>query len=479
LDPEHPAPVRLLIDGQVVDQRPTTPAGAAKQEAQFSFPAGATGPHGGEVRLAQSDNLMADQSRYVAYLAGLPPRALLIERPGEAGALSSGRFLRAILAGPSSPAASGLETDACSAAAFDPAGLGRYRLVFLADPGELDDGAWRALAAYVEEGGGLFAWLGPRTPPAALRRHAYSELARHRGLLPGRIEEQVRLDTPLHIRIAQPGHPLLARFRPELLSVLRAVRVEQYLRLAPEFQDPTAAVILELENGAPLLMEKSYGRGRVFCAALGAGTESSSLPKSGEAEAFLSLVLESCRLMAGRGEEAQAGLGRSFTLTVPDPPADGWVKWTRPKEEGGAKETRLAIEPPAPGVGKAPRGVAPSGMLVVPAFKEPGLHCFSWKPGGGGTEQRLIIAANVEAEEADLSRIGAEELAARLAPWNPAVVREALEAPGFTEQAPRGRERPVALLLAVLAVLLFESHLSNRLHQSARREEESRVGRAP
>lgn len=483
--------VDLFVDDVRIAQKPLEPNGAAAVDVRFDFPAGLPGVHAGRLRVVQHDALAADQERTFAYDAGRPPRTLIVERPAEGqaeGQLGSGHFLRAALATPSAGAASGLAAEVVAAKDVKPDQFKDHRVVILADPGELNDAVWRALQRFVQEGGGLFVWLGPNCNPEALAPMGYSTYSRNLGLLPGHLGKQVTLaaDKPQTVRIAQPDHPVLARFTPQVRGVLRAVKVRQYVSVEPEAADPNAGVVLTLSGGAPLLLEKSYGAGRVLLCATGPTAASSSMVVQGEAEALLTLVLDACRLLSGGGDETRARLGRPLVLTIFDPPADGVVRWTPPN---AAQPGTLYVEPEAPGseaASKPPDKNAPAAparraKLLVPPLKDAGVHRFAWRPAGQSADRVQLVAVNPAASESDLARIADADALEALKPWDASIVKEVAQAPRFAAKGAEGREWPIPMLLAVLALLAVESFLSNRLYKGTPgdAEAEGEAGGAP
>lgn len=467
--------VDLFVDDVRIAQKPLEPNGAAAVDVRFDFPAGLPGVHAGRLRVVQHDALAADQERVFAYDAGRPPRTLIVERPADReGQLGSGHFLRAALATPSAGAASGLEAEVISAKDVKPEQFKDHRVVILADPGELNDAVWRALQQFVQEGGGLFVWLGPNCNPEALAPMGYSTYSRNLGLLPGHLGKQIALaaDKPQTVRIAQPDHPVLARFTPQVRGVLRAVKVRQYVSVEPEAADPNAGVVLTLSGGAPLLLEKSYGAGRVLLCATGPTAASSSMVVQGEAEALLTLVLDACRLLSGGGDETRARLGRPLAMTIFDPPSDGVVRWTPP---GAAQPGTLYVEPETPsaetqGAAHPPEKNAPAApvrraKLLVPPLREAGVHRFVWRPAGQSADREQLVAVNPAASESDLARIADADALDALKPWAASIVKEVAQAPRFAAKGAEGREWPIPMLLAVLALLAVESFLSNRLYK--------------
>lgn len=469
VDPTRSCPVDLFIDGLKVAQRSIEPAGARSVDVEFSFPSGSPGSHSGKLVLSQSDGLGMDQERAMAYVAGRPPRALVIEQPGDPSRRGSAHFLRAALASASASSVSGLSITVEPSPMLTGAKLRKYQVVILADPGNLSEASWEALKNFVAGGGGLMAWAGPRTDPTTLRRHGYSDFERHRGLLPGRIGAWVKQPDkrPVEFRIARADHPVLGHLTADLRSALREVKVRQHLRVTLEPKDVNAVVVLKCTDGTPILLEKTYGHGRVFFWTIGPEPSSSDLPRY-HGEVFLTLALDACRLLSGKAEEVDVRLGRPLPLTIPDPPSDGTVHWLQP---GLKEEVTLRTERDVPAAANeapvhVPGELGRTGALSVPYVTRPGIHRFRWKSGRGDLVRSLYVAANPETSESDLSRVEPKDAVRLLKPWKAKVVKSVNQVHGVKSRAGVGRELPVLMLISVLIVLVLESFLSNRLYRS-------------
>ncbi|GMV83585.1 MAG: hypothetical protein AMXMBFR7_47690 [Planctomycetota bacterium] len=461
VDPQRAAPLDLYLDGVKVAQQSVDPKGAAEVPVSFNLPAGAPGPHSVALTLAQGDGLLSDQTRTATYLAGRPPRALLVEQPSRGeGDRGSGFFLKAALSSAAATSASGLAVSPIAARELNADALAPCQVAILADCGPLGEPAWEALEAFVAEGGGLFVWAGARMDLAELRRHGYAEFAPHRGLLPGRPLERERPPAPQGVRPIASDHPLLARFTPGVLSALRGLKVNEFIKVVPELKDTLSVPVLAYDDGSPMVLEKGYGRGRVLLCTLAPDAEASDLPKTGEV--FVTFALEAARLLSGRGEEAQARLGRALALPLPEPPADGRVRWKPP---GEAAEITLNAET------EKREGAPPRARVHLPKLEQPGVHRIAWKPAQAGAESVRLVAVNPAPEESDLASMDAKSALARLKPWPAQIVRDLSEAGTVLGEPAAGRELPVPLLLLVLALLFAESFLSNRLYRQTEGDE--------
>jgi hypothetical protein len=206
-----------------------------------------------------------------------------------------------------------------------------------------------------------------------------------------------------------------------------------------------------------LLIEKCYGRGRVLLMGSGAEARCSSLQGMGEAEAFLTLVLESVKKLSGAGELTELRAGSSATLTLNDPPGDRVVQWQRPGN-GTPQILSADLFPPE----------ATQTTLRLPEITPWGLHRLTWRGKQVEFTNLRFLAVNADASESDPRRFDFEQAKLALLPWR-AEIFSSLDASGVLRGDARAqREFPVVLLLLVLGVVVAESFLSNRLYCKAK-----------
>jgi hypothetical protein len=463
INKNHASLVELFVDGKKVAEKVVEPKGQDAVDLELSFPTGGAGSHAGRLHLTDSDRLMMDQDFLFAYGTGRPASALIIEKPAEGEQKGSGLFLRAALQPMGGDDPLGMSGLTCT---VEPPGelslkkLARHRVVILADCGPLSDSSWNALQQWTAEGGGLFVWLGPNTD-ASVAKNGYRQHASFNGLLPGNIGAYAALPQPQPINLMQPEHPALAHLTPSVSAVLRDTQVRGLVKITPDPRDVNAQWVLGLPDGTPLLAEKIYGRGRVMLAAIDAGLASSDLPRRGEA--FVTLVLDSMRLLSGEDSGARARLGFPFILTLPSPPADGQVLWRKPDEKIPAV---LRVDS---GRVEEKKGSASAGggavSVVVPAIETPGIHTFSWSPVGATAPLSKLVAVNAEPSESNLLKAPKDIALKAFAPFETQIVKNYIDAPLFGSDAlSRTREVSAALLLLLFAFVLVESFLSNRLY---------------
>jgi hypothetical protein len=460
VDKTRPALIRLFIDEKLVAQKLRDPQGQDVVDVDFEFPTGVPGPHAGRLHLDHADRLALDQDMYLAYTAGRPARALIIETASRVVDKTSAFYLKAALQAGARDSAlnvSGLIYNIEPQQELDSKKLSAYKVVMLADSASLSDKSWSALQQWTDEGGGLFVWLGPSTDTTVLRRYAYQEHAKNKGLLPGSMGSVVTLEKPLGISITQPEHPVLARFTPGVQSILRETVVNRHVKINYDVRDTHGAVVLSLADGSPLLLEKTYGRGRVLLAAIDPGFAFSNLPKQGEA--FVTLVLDATRLLAGQDQELKARLGQPLVLNLPSAPLNRQVVWLKP---GAKVDQVLRAESNDSAVATS------TSSVVVPPLDATGVHQFSWTVAQTNSAMVRYVEVNHEPLESDLSAASADAIKNAFADWKPALVKSVLDAPALDGAESGGnlqREFTSAVLLMLAALLLAEVFLANRLYR--------------
>ena len=186
-----------------------------------------------------------------------------------------------------------------------PTSLGSYNVVFVANVAEPSAPLSAALTRFVEAGGGLFLSVGSKVNTQVWNERLGAllpqpvSLTRTAAALPGQAAGETVDDRPA-ARLAplDRRHPLLAAF-PARGEGLASARFFKFLLLEPVPDTAGATVILRYESGAPALVEKAVGKGRVMLLSTTVDREWSDLPiRSG----FLPLMQESARRLAGTSD---------------------------------------------------------------------------------------------------------------------------------------------------------------------------------
>ncbi|MCA9187203.1 MAG: BatA domain-containing protein [Pirellulaceae bacterium] len=142
--------------------------------------------------------------------------------------------------------------------------LGQFSAIYLADVDRLDSLAVDNLKQYVSAGGGLAFFMGPNSSVSF-----YNELYEEGiGLFPVPLENVAILERDLaEVPDLVPGeHPLLRVFAGQQNPFAESVRVDQYVRAVEGWKPPldsSITILAELRNRQPLIVERTFGQGRV------------------------------------------------------------------------------------------------------------------------------------------------------------------------------------------------------------------------
>ncbi|MEE3365777.1 MAG: BatA domain-containing protein [Planctomycetota bacterium] len=358
--------------------------------------------------------------------------------------------------------------------AFQGASLDDVRLVILANVESLPEAAVGKLERFVDRGGSLLVFLGDQAQPAFYNKFLAGSGRARGGLLPAQLVGSVAKghpaggdDQPSVIGIGEfaEDHPALSGFGSGETGRLGAVGFSAYWGI-----DPTASsrVVMEADNGDPLLCEHLYGQGRVALFASSCDRDWSNFPVR---PAFLPFVY---RLV---GYLAQSAGGQSSASETADTEADspGTVagnffrtgQTIRQAVPVGGASQRLRVVKPDRTIGVFEAVADPTLRQV--AFDEtdqPGVYRFD-ETGSDGNGR--AFAVNLEAGESDLSslEVGEKpiEVLGESLPWitesQLVVVDDAAQ---LGAQAGVGRSRSdlwEILLWIVLVIAVLEPALAN------------------
>ncbi len=162
---------------------------------------------------------------------------------------------------------------------FDARTLERYRFVLIDDLGAVSERLASALDQYVRAGGAVLAAVGER-----------SLLLKSLPLvnLPIGALRPDRQGDRLSVGNVDVNHPALSRS-----AGFRAVNLTRYLPVTPQ-QD--ARALVQLDNGAPLLLEQRRGEGRILLFTSSLDNTWNDLPVQ---PVFVSFLTEAARYLAG------------------------------------------------------------------------------------------------------------------------------------------------------------------------------------
>jgi Aerotolerance regulator N-terminal len=328
--PVEKVPVRLHLEseGQTpIDLDQTIDLdGDASSTVEFKLPEMDEGLRRGYVEAKTGDDLPFDDRRFLAFAVAPPARVLLVDGdPGRSKLESETYFLESALRLAS-------QGESYAKTPFDPRtidlfearsglpDLAKTSAVVLANVSELPSSDAKALATFVERGGGLVVFTGDRVTADG------SASLIEAGLGVGQIiGPQPSPARPWRLEKWEESHPLLRPFAEPEHGDLRRPSFTSITRIVP---DPKARVLARFRGGDPALLERSVGRGKVLWFASSCDRGWSDWPRG---RMFLPMVHQMIAYASGltegwpiRAELASFGQGAGLVE------ADGLVRVVNP-----------------------------------------------------------------------------------------------------------------------------------------------------
>lgn len=399
--------LRLEHNGRTVDERRVSIDAGARAEVTFAPLTLAAGANRVSVRVTPGDGLDADDTRFIALQRPEPRPVLLVS--GDLRARDT-LFVESAMQSLSQLA---LSVTRALPAELAEQRLSDYNFVVVADIGALGAAGLEQLTSYVDAGGALLMALGPRSTgltavPITGQAFAVASVAR-RGTAYAAVGSM------------DASHPALRG-----VGSLRAARFYRHAAIVPAAEDELLA---SLDDGAPLLIERALGAGRVLLFTSSLDREWNDLAVQ---PVFVPLVAGLANhLLGGAGFSSEAELGSTLALRTM-----GMQGGQIFDPEGNA----------ALGLG----GGTDDVLLDQIGFYE--------LVGGGRSE---LVAVNFDTRESDLTSMGADTLER----WQGLGrgIEDAVTAGAVP--AAQGAEVPVPLgpwiLALLLVVFVMESWVGN------------------
>jgi len=429
-------PVKLEIDGRLIDTRPVSVDRNAA--ASVTFPAvTVAAPMRATIR-AGTDALPTDNEFHFMLSPSRPVSILLVQAEG-ADPASNFYLTTALAIGAAPP----FKVEVVSPSRLTAASFERRSLVILNDTSTLSTQADDSLKTFVTQGGGLLVVLGDRAPWNGDTMP----------LLPGKLGAPVE-------RLSGGGgtlgfldhsHPIFDDFKDPRNGNFSTTRFFKYRTLSPA---PTDKVLARFDDGAAAMVERTVGSGHVIAFTSTLDKRWNDFPSQ---HLFLPLVHEASRYLAQYSEpEAWYTVGRMLDVSVP---IAAIVR------EGAAGDTKGAARKPS-GVVMSPSGeqttVGEGGVQAV-ELAEQGFY--SVRLQGLGDRKPFQVAVNLDPGESDLTPLPPAEFVATAT--GRAAVTESGQSLENPELTPEDLEKKQAiwwyLFAAGAGLLLGEAVVANRL----------------
>jgi hypothetical protein len=282
----------------------------------------------------------------------------------------------------------------------------------------------RRLQRYVEQGGGLFV-------AAAQRANWPQEV----DILPGSIEAPVdrTRGNPARIGALEFAHPVFEPFRAPRSGNFSTVPVYQYRKVTPA---KDAQVLAKFDGTAPAVLERRVGNGRVLLFASGLDESWSDLPRR---SVFVPFIHQSLRYLAAYTEPRPwLNVGQVLDASVAALRNDA--------------AQRIVLTPSGKRVPLEDEG------SEVMELTEQGFYELRARD-----KETIVVAANVDSAEGDLSPMDPKEIAIAAVGGGESAGGKGSGMPLTPEAQERSQRLWWYLLIAGLLLLGADTLMSNRL----------------
>jgi hypothetical protein len=309
-----------------------------------------------------------------------------------------------------------------TAGSVSPTELDSNRVVIVNDAA-MSEGLASSLKTFVERGGGLIIATAKHTDASDFNRllgiispAQLGEVVQSRGYA---LMSQVKTDHPIFAAFARGGR-------------LTSTRVYGYHRATVK---EGALTLAALDDGSPIVIEGSAGRGKVLLVTTTLDTAWNDLPLT---PMFLPLVRQMLEYLGGREAGSYYTIGQAFTAA---PDRDGSLP---------------AIDTPG---GKRIDDIRKSsaGDLSVDAT-EAGFYRLRYR------DRDEFLAVDLDTKESDLAKLNVDDLISSITPSAEERAAQAAQSPGLTADEKEARQRLwLPLLITALALFVAEAVIARRI----------------
>ncbi|HSB11299.1 MAG TPA: BatA domain-containing protein [Blastocatellia bacterium] len=410
------AAIELKLNDLPAERRALTMDAGASQNVEFTGFNVPDGSNRATVEIS-SDNFTLDNKFFFTIRRDNQTRVLAIETASR-GRSESFFLQQSLAAGENNQYALTAKT----AGSVNPAELDSYRVVIVNDSA-LNEGLASSLKAFVERGGGLVIAAGKHTDAGDFNRLLGAVVPVHLGeVVQSRsyaLMSQVKSDHPIFAAFARGGR-------------LTSTRVYGYHRATVK---EGALTLAALDDGSPIAVEGSAGRGKVLLVTTTLDTAWNDLPLT---PMFLPLIRQMLEYLGGREAGSFYTIGQAFTAP---PDKDGSLP---------------AIDSPgSKRVDDARKNV--SGEQSVDA-SEVGFYRLRYR------DRDEFVAVDLDTKESDLAKLNVDDLVASITPSAEERAAQAAQSPGLTADEKEAKQRLwLPLLLTALALFVVEAVIARRI----------------
>jgi hypothetical protein len=322
------------------------------------------------------------------------------------------------------------------------------RVVVLANVENLDGGQLGELRRWVhDEGGTVLTFPGDGIDVNFYNEDLF-EPGNGQGIFPCRIASLARAEDEGGAAGIQAGpytHPALVYFNSPGTGDFSSARFRIWYRL--EVKEGDADVLLRMDNGDPLLVERTYGKGRVIGAAIPCDTDWGNLPAQ---PAFLPLMQ---RLVTYLASSSSPPINLQVGTPIRGIQGDGWKENEVVFLDPAGSEHRIEVSE-----------IEGRKVCQFDQTTKAGIYTMLPVDANSNADPPRLFALNYERAESEVDLLSPEEIDALAEEMEARVVRD-VDSYAALDRARRvGLEiwRPVLYLILALLFLeiIFQQYLS-------------------
>lgn len=458
----------VFIDGSRLPRTIEFQSIPAGEEVSRSFDVVFATAESHQVKLSiRDDSLASDNSRYLA--VDVPEKNPVLVIDGSPATEQAFYIADALAA---NQAVTGFSTTIQTPEDLRRTPLGQFDLIYLINVPDLAPDAIAALEEYVQSGGGLVWYLGDAVRPAFYNEKLFDPES---GLFPVRLGIAPQFtDRPISESLVQPDlvptdHPLFKLFTLSEVPILDLVFINLAYPLAESSSSQPSLmhdvrVLASLRDTQPLLLEHSFGKGKIVTCLTAAGplmdpqgvvwTNWANGPGS---FSFAVFQLELARQLV-RSDRTLATLetGEPITMKLNQAYYEPDIEFVSPDDQiHRMQATRTRSETSEDGQGP------PLSTVSYGETDEPGVYTVTLQTTEQEREIRLF-ATNVPAQEGDLQLMEDQMLLNELGPDVSIEIQEAGTFDWIRNDTPGSEVRWLLLILLAL-FCIGEQILASRL----------------
>lgn len=411
------AAIEFKLNDLPVERKPLKLGGGATQNVEFTGFNVPEGSNRGTVEI-NGDSFALDDKFFFTIRRDNQTRVLAIETAAR-GRSESFFLQQSLAAGENNQHALTVKT----AGSVNPAELDPFRVVIVNDASGVNEGLASGLKTFVERGGGLILAAGKHTDAGDFNR-LFGSVA------PAQLGDAVQSRGYALMSQVKTDHPIFGAFARS--GRLTSTRIYGYHRATAK---DGALTIAALDDGSPIVIEGSAGRGKVLLLTSTLDTAWNDLPLT---PMFLPLVRQMLEYLGEREAASSYTIGQAFTAAADK---DGSLP---------------AIDSPG---GKRVDEVRKnsSGEQSLDA-SEIGFYRLRYR------DRDEFVAVNLDARESDLTKLNVDDLVASVSPAPGDANAQLAQPSGLTAEEKEAKQRLwLPLLLTALALFVAEAVIARRI----------------